>query len=118
MKGSIRHIFTNAIIMLMAVFVCLPCSVKREIKQAFDIPVTHSEHSEQPNKAIVCLTFTKKENQKVSISYQKKVLPKHHYKFGFAFYQTDVSLHTIFPHAEIKIPASVPIYILHEQYRI
>ncbi|MFH6967195.1 hypothetical protein [Flavobacterium sp. FlaQc-28] len=118
MKGSIRYIFTNAIIILMMVFVCLPCSVKREVKQALNIPVASLEHSEKPNKTIVCHTFTKGKTQKVSVSCQNKDIQKPYYTFDFAFYQNNLLQHNRLPFSETNLSALVPIYILHEQYLI
>lgn len=115
MKGSIRHIFTNAIIILMTVFVCLPCSVKREIKQALDIPVAHLD---KPNKTIVCFSFTKADTQKSSVSCHKKDTPKIDYNYSFTFFSFSILKHSASSFSEIRLVASVPIYILHEQYLI
>ncbi len=102
----------------MIVFVCLPCSVKREIKQVLNVPVAPLEHSQKPNKTVICHTFAKEENQKVSVSCQQKDVQKYHDTFGFTFYQTNLLQHNIFAFSESKISAPVPIYILHEQYLI
>lgn len=116
MKKSISFIFTHAVIILVMAFVSLPCSVKREIKQALNIPVSHSE---KPNQAIVCATFIQEENRSISISGKKKDVEKQHLQAsGFVFRETTALHHPAFPFPGINHPSPVPIYILHEQYLI
>jgi hypothetical protein len=118
MKLHTGHIFKKTIIILMTVFLCLPCSVKREIKQALNVPVAPLEHSQKTNKAVICHTFTNDGNQKLSVSPQQKDVQKPNHIFDFAFQQTNLLQHHIFTFSEIKFSAPVPIYILHEQYLI
>jgi hypothetical protein len=118
MKGGIRHIFTKTIIILMTIFVSLPCTVKREVKQALNIPLSSLEHSQKPNKAIVCQNFTKDKNQNLSVSYHKKNILKSHDSNPFALQQIQQLKHDSFLFSKTKINAPVPIYILHEQYLI
>ncbi len=116
MKKSISFIFTHAVIILVMAFVSLPCSVKREIKQALNIPVSHSE---KPNQTIVCTAFVQEENRGISVSSQKKELKKKQLRAtGFAFLETSVLHQSVFAFPGINRPSPVPIYILHEQYLI
>lgn len=118
MKLHTGHIFTKTIIILMTVFVCLPCSVKREIKQALNVPVAPIEPSQKTNKTVICHTFTKDGNKKKSVSAQQKDVLKPNNTFDFYFQQTLLFQHNIFKFSESKFSAAVPIYILHEQYLI
>lgn len=118
MIGITKNIFTRTIMVLMMVFVCLSCAIKREIKQTLNIPIASLEHSEKPDKTIVCANFTKNDGQKSSKSYQKKDLQKHHTTFNFAFHQINLLKLTIFPLSGAKTSVPIPIYILHEQYLI
>src|SRR5690606_22501947 len=90
MKLHTGHIFTKTIIILMTVFVWLPCSVKREIKQALNVPVAPIEHSQKTNKTVICHTFTKDGNKKKSVSAQQKDVQKLNHIFDFSFQQTNL----------------------------
>ncbi|MGC4233660.1 MAG: hypothetical protein QM594_11835 [Niabella sp.] len=118
MKSNVRHILIKTIIILMAVLVCLPCSLKRELKQALHIPVSEVKHAEKPNKTVVCQTLVQEENRKTSVSFHKKDIQKYGTCFGPDVYSTLSIRHNIIPLEEIDISAPIPIYILHEQYRI
>ncbi len=118
MKGGIRSVFSNALILLMTVFLCLPCSAKKEIKQAFNIPVEHLGHPEKPDKAAVCQHFTRQETRKTSVSFQKKTAENHSFRFSITDYPPCTLQHKVSLLKDIKAPPSVPLFILHEQYLI
>ena len=56
----------------MALFVCLPCFAKQEIKQVLEIPFVLLENSEKSNKNSVCQNFTKTEKNKTFCFESKK----------------------------------------------
>lgn len=118
MKNNARHILTKTIIIMMAVFICLPCSLKREIKQALHIPVAQLKHAEKSDKTVVCQTLAQEENRKHSHSIQKKDIQKYGAGLGQDVYSTFAIPHISIPFTGIDIPISIPIYILHEQYLI
>ncbi len=102
----------------MAVFVCMPCSVKREIKQLLHIAVSDVEDLNKPNKDSVCQNFIKAENRSFSISYQKKEIQKSHTHYPLASQALHNIQHIDLPIEEHYFFAFVPMYILHQQYRI
>lgn len=118
MKSNVRHILTKTIIIMMAVFICLPCSLKREIKQALHIPVAQLNHTEKPNKTAVCQTLVQEENRKTFVSFFKKDIQKDSASFLPDVYSTHSISHTTVPFAGTNVPILIPIYILHEQYLI
>lgn len=118
MNLYVRHIFIKAAIILMAFSICLPCSVKREIKQILDIPVSNLANTTKPNKTLVCQVFLKEITKKVSVSYQKKTPQKHPFNSFVAFFQNNIFKQHAVSFVEIQIATPVPIYILHEQYLI
>lgn len=118
MKISIRPFFTKVIAILMTFLVGLPCAVKKDFKEVLNIAVSDLKQNEKPNKSIVCPSFSKTESNNHSISFQKKEIQKFDYNFGGIQYSSEVSYFNFPPFADIQITASVPIYILHEQYLI
>lgn len=117
MKANKRHIYINLIIILMMVCV-LPCTLKREIKQILAIPVAQVNPLEKANNAFFCADFTKKETKKVTTSYQKKEIQKHHYQFDLISEKIDSLRCKISSFSGIKLFNPIHIYILHEQYLI
>lgn len=102
----------------MAVFICLPCSLKREIKQALHIPVAQLNHTEKPNKTVVCQTLVQEENRETSVSFHKKDLQKQGSGLRPGVYAALSIPHNTIPFAGTDVPIPIPIYILHEQYLI
>ncbi|WP_460687779.1 hypothetical protein [Niabella aquatica] len=102
----------------MAVFICLPCALKREIKQALHIPVASLNHAEKPDKTGICQTPVQEEHRKISVSFHKKDIQKYGAGFGPDVYSAFSIPHNIIPLTGINVFASIPIYIIHEQYRI
>jgi len=118
MKSRTGYLFTQVTIILMVFCLCLPCTVKREIKQVLNIPAALAEHSEKPDKTGACPSFTKRKKQTKTFSYLKKDTQIYPYGFGFSFSQAAVLQLNVFLYPKIKKPSSVLIYILHEQYLI
>lgn len=118
MKLYKGHFITKAIIILMTVFVWMPCTVKSEIKQAFDIPYSAVENSSKPNKTAVCQSYTNEENRRLSVSSFQKNLQRLQ-EFSVVALQPNATLqHNYVTVSGKDIFLSVPIYILHEQYLI
>ena len=118
MKTSNRAIFTQVIVILMIFLMGLPCAVKKDFKEVLNIAVSDLKQNEKPNKSIVCPSFSKTENNNNSISFQKREVQKFDYNFGGIQHSCEVSHVNFHPFADLQIAASVPIYILHEQYLI
>jgi len=118
LKSSIKNIFSSTLILLMGVFLSLNCNIKREIKEAIDINVSHAPHPEKVNTANTCPSFAKAENKVNLASKTQKNLSRHTYKIEFDFQQTENFTHHIYSFAGKSIPASLPIYILHGQFLI
>lgn len=117
MNISIRFIFTKVIVILMTFLLGLPCAVKKDFKQVLNIAILDLEQNEKPNRAIVCEFFSKKGNYSIPVSFQKGI-QKFNYHFGAVKYSSEASHFNSHPFADLQIVASVPIYILHEQYLI
>lgn len=102
----------------MTVLTCLPCSIKREIKQALNVPVSQLKHSEKPNNVATCQTFTKEEKRKISVSCQQNNLHKNDYYLDRASYKSSNLQYNNLPLSTTKFAVPIPIYILHEKYLI
>lgn len=116
MKSGIRHIFSKAIVILMLFFVCLPCSIKREIKQVLNISVADLGDAPKPNESAICEVYTRAMVQKNAVSFQKKNQQAYQYNYCSTFQLSTDQHQTSFSKNEVFI--QVPIYILHEQYLI
>lgn len=102
----------------MTFLVGLPCVAKKELKQVLNISVTDLEPKEKPNKSSICQEFSAKKGYSDFISSRKKEIKKFNYNFGSVQNPPEVSHSKFSPFEDIHIAASVPIYILHEQYLI
>lgn len=119
MKKNRKQILSRAILLVMVVLLFLPCTVKQEIKQALDIPVSTSERFEKPGRTAVCHTVILKEVRPSTAQHQdtpgstgitssSPLLP-------VPFYATTTSFGDILSTTRTT---PVPIYILQEQYLI
>ena len=117
MKFS-RPIFTKVIIILMTFLVGLPCDLKKDFTEVLNISVSDLGQTEKPNKSIDCPSSSKTESNNNSVSFQKKEVQKFDYNFGRISYLSEVDHLNFHAFADLQIAASVPIYILHEQYLI
>lgn len=103
---------------LLAFLLCLPCPTKREFKKAFNIPV--SEVSKQDSKDNYCVSiaeYTVDEAGKTQ-PYQQNIHPF----IGedeIATIESSIYFETVdsFETQNLLSP-KVPLFILHEQYRI
>lgn len=118
MQKTQTHIFKNALIFMMLILVCVPCSAKREFKELLDIPVAVAHHTLKPNITFGCHTFTQVNNSEHSVSSQKKNIQKTNTNFSITLYKTPRVENTIFQYSNSTFVAAVPIYIFHQQYRI
>lgn len=121
MQGNKKHIFKNALIIMMLFFVCVPCSLKREIKELLHITVSSLEDFQKPKTSFICTHFTQTENREYSASLQKKQkkdLQNTNTYFSAISYKTPSVEHTHFYLSNSTFVAAVPIYIFHQQYRI
>jgi len=101
----------------MLLLLCLPCSAKREIKLALDIPLNEIENKFSSSQYGIC--FETAVTKKVSGSFQFKAVKKYHCDNFSVFQQvilTSPRFSTSFP--EKKVSKIIPIYLLHEQYLI
>lgn len=118
MKSKIEQVFKNTIIILIAVFLCVPCSVKAEIKQNLNTSAFTLENIVKPNKTVVCQFFTKVDTAKTTNVHQKKILQENNKYFNnYTFLSTNLQRSILFS-IDTKPAVYVPIYILHEQYLI
>lgn len=118
MKNSTRHVLTKIAIMMMLIFVGLPCTVKKAIKQELNIPVNSSGIVVKPNENIVCHSFAMEEVVKNATSYQITALPiqdADRYFSCFSGYNLQPVPLSV---SSISLSETVPLYILHEQYLI
>lgn len=118
MKFRIRHILSKTIIILLVLFVALPCSVKREIKQALNVPVADWGSTGKAKPSSLCQGHTKELSQTSSISFAKKELKANPVNVFFSFQQAL----TAYPHhssfSRTLASSGIPIYQLHRQYLI
>jgi hypothetical protein len=118
MQYGIKNILSRTLIVLMLIFVCLPCTAKREIKLVLDIPVNQLKNNLNTDSS-VCFITIDKTAKKVSGLLQKHGL-KNTYSSRFAvFQQTVISFTT--PKTSVREKKTfkiIPVYLLHEQYLI
>lgn len=119
MEKNRKQILSRAILLAMMVLLILPCTVKQEIKQALDIPVSPSERFEKPGRSAICHTVTLEEVRLSTGQHQEapvstgSTLPSQWPPVPF--YGTTTSFGNI---SSTTWTTPVPIYILHEQYLI
>ncbi|MDD3005557.1 hypothetical protein [Flavobacterium sp.] len=114
MKWLNQHIAFRTLIIALMICLTLPCSTKQDIKKALNIPTY--ENVEKPNKTTTCQTLVEKSTEKTSVSFQKKITEN---KFFLAFISTETSeKQSNINQRKQPLSSFVPIYILHEQYRI
>lgn len=114
-----RHIILKTTLLLIVVLLCLPCSAKREIKIALDIPVMEIPSDSKEKEALLeCPTLIV--NQQVESSQDLGSLGA--VVFPNLSIQTNQvvgisKLHT-YSLIDLNISLTIPIYIINEQYRI
>lgn len=118
MKISMKSIFKKVIVILVTFLVGLPCAVKKDFKTGLNLSLSDLEPTEKPNKSVVCPNFLKTESKNNSVSFQKKELQKFDSNFGILPQLPEFSPINLLTFADIQVSATVPIYILHEQYLI
>lgn len=103
----------------MLLFVCLPCSAKREIKLVLDVPLNELKNDQNSNLSATCFINVNKNIKKALDSVKDKDLKKH-FLSDFSDFQKVLTASKIqstsFP--EKKVFKIIPIYLLHEQYLI
>lgn|SRR5690606_5410961 len=109
-----QHIVFRAIIITLMMCLAMPCSAKQDIKKALNIPTF--ENVEKPNKTTTCQTLVEKSTQKTSVSFQKKITKNISFISFLSIETPEKQLDINFTEQPLSSP--IPIYILHEQYRI
>lgn len=101
----------------IAVLVCLPCTAKRAVKQALDIPVTAVVAYDKINKTLSCPAFTHTDNRQAAGKAGQKNIDK---KDGFVspLLTTTTLTDKRCPVTCIPAVSAVPLYIRHQQYLI
>lgn len=119
MKRSIRHIIAKTAIILMTVMICLPCTVKQEIKQALDVPISQLERFDKQTKAAVCQSITIDETRKGSDVNHENESTKYIGELQSPPIPSIYTvLHNSLPQSHLEYSTPVPIFVLHEQYLI
>lgn len=107
----------KAPIILLMVFLCFPCSIKRELKQAFNLPVAESFFDTK--SSFICSSTVSEIAHEESVIHVEKQIIKQVVNVAHANYQRAIitfQYHASFPK---KVwPKNLPIFILHEQYLI
>ena len=117
-RGFVQ-IARKAAIILMIGALCLPCSIKREIKQALDIPVMALDGTSRTSQAVSCLSLTTDAVPgKTSASPSKKKHPTYAHGYLLAIDHPVEARHRDLSVARNRTSSALPIYILHRQYRI
>jgi hypothetical protein len=117
MKSRIPSIVNRLIILCIAVLVCLPCTAKRVVKQALDIPVIAVAAYDKINKTLSCPAFTHINNRETTGKAGQKDIDK---KDGLVSPLLRTATLTDERCFVTCIPAvsAVPLYIRHQQYLI
>lgn len=109
-------IFLRLSIVVMVILLVVPCSLKREYKQTFDIPLSEAPISAQSIHAYGCSLISRTSTP------TKRSLKKKHVR---PLLEWIPSIRGIEPQKHYSstpfgkhIRTTVPIYILHEQYLI
>ncbi len=119
MKQSNKHILFRTTFLLVVALLCLPCSAKREIKLALDIPVMENEHKSNGQLVQGCSSFISQQHVVKQIDFQNSldgVFPELNL-FTTLPFRVYSNLHES-SLSELEVHAIVPIYIIHERYRI
>lgn len=114
MSPGIKSICTKAGILMLAFLLCLPCSLKRELKQDLQLPV--ATHTQQHNQEQPCpITIRKSGPSYSATAAVKKQDNTVHFFAAYPAHKTHPRLITL----PLQLPSmAVPLYIRYEQYLI
>ena len=116
----VNKIVAKSAIYVMAILLCLPCTIKQEIKQVLDVPVSQLEQFVKPGKTAIC--------QSVTVDQVRTVFESNAEDDSKQF--TDVSSltsrpqtndklsHEAYPSRDKPFTSPIPIFVLHERYLI
>lgn len=109
-----QHIVFRSILIALMMCLSMPCSAKQDIKKALNL--TTYENVEKPNKNTTCQTVTEKSDREKWVTASKEIIEN---KTSFVFRLSEVfSENSDLYISEQPLSSTVPIYILHEQYRL
>lgn len=114
-----KHILSRWFILLMTILIAVPCSIKREIKAALDVPIAPVEQSQKAKPVATC--HAERGAQTKYYTARFSVNKRNAHPDGI--FQTDLYRA---PLAEVALSkstkrvraTSLPIYILHRQILI
>lgn len=115
MSPGICLILKKMSIISMILMLCLPCTIKREIKKSFNIPV--SEKTAKINQFSTCSGFLNEISGSTS-SLLSKTIPKGQVRWYGATQKTVIADQCKTSNSSYGVVCPVPIFILHEQYLI
>ncbi|MFA5556561.1 MAG: hypothetical protein WCY06_00845 [Flavobacteriaceae bacterium] len=107
-----QNITFRWLIAILMISLVLPCSAKQDLKKVLNISTY--ENVNKPNKTTTCQTVTEKLSQETSVVQQK--ISKHVF-FQDVYLSLTKKLVNL-PFAGQTLSSTVPIYILHQQYRL
>ncbi len=107
-----KHTVLRLFIIFLMISLTLPCSAKQDFKKALNIPTL--ENIEKPNKTTTCQTLIETTSQKKNVIEQKG----ENNNYFLIFYPFILPFITIQQKSEQPQSITVPIFILHEQYRL
>ncbi|HJD93048.1 hypothetical protein [Bacteroides coprosuis] len=111
--------FLRIFVITLMVLVCLPCSAKRELKLLLDIPVTSWEHKSDQKQIAACDVFSNDSNPTITVAKYISLPPFLADRVEDILIQhaTQTFQNETYD-ADRGTPSIIPIYIIHEQYRI
>ena len=112
----IRPKYGNLYIVILAMLVAIPCSLKKELKQYLNVDLESSQPSNSNNTKTSCKTVCLSQQTSQQEKKKKEFLPGNPKTFSAAICNLEIkaSLIDLFSVQKEKIPT----YILHESFLI
>lgn len=115
-----NKILAKSAIYVMAILLFLPCTIKQEIKQVLDVPVSQMERFEKPGKTAICQSVTVDEVRTVFESNAENDSKSFTDASSLAsrpqiYYKSSSDAH---PLREKPFTSPIPIFVLYERYLI
>lgn len=117
MKQGFYSLFRRITLISMVILLCLPCPLKREVKQAFNVPMT--ENSQESKHPLACVPVLSESAASESVT----LTDQHTCFLPRAIFFDEVLDAIIAFQQQAALPdliitSPLPFFILHEQYRL
>lgn len=119
MKLDIQNMWMKVAILVVTFLICIPCSAKRELKQVLDIPVSYENTKNNADQLVECSDYLVKKQSKNNQTDHATFNPIITSISNLHLFCEPLLKGLVIDEIErLEIIYPIPIYIVHEQYRI